>query len=278
MPCCAGRERASEAIARVSAVLDEPKSLVDRWSLFFCCSATTFSDLNFALIAPFFPVVAMSHGLTSTGIGLIFAAQPLSVMIGALFSPVILERIGPFVSLRIAVLAQAAFTFAMATTDQLAVDWLPFLTVCTALRVLQGLACGLTETAAASLAMRSVPSEHVATAVGIVSAARGLGVVTGPPLGGVSYDVFGFIAPFILAASLLLLLGCLMLVVPVAPSAMLGASKANAPTWSLLRVGAVLVAVLAMWAVHASITFLAPTLQAGHPGPIRKISCMLMLA
>lgn len=251
-------EIVDSARATILAATSEP---VDRWSIIFCCFATTFSDLNFALIAPFFPTVAMSHGLTLTGIGVIFSAQPLSVMIGALCAPDILERTGPFVALRIAVFAQAAFTFGMGATDKLANDWLPFLVACTALRVCQGLACGLTETAAASLAMRSVPSQHIATAIGVVSAARGLGVVTGPPLGGVMFDSFGFAAPFALAASLLLLLGVSMIFIPVASSAMRPAAKSNAPTWKLMRVSAVFVAVVAMWSVHASITFLAPTLQ-----------------
>jgi len=228
----------------------------------FCCLATTLSDLNFALIAPFFPIVALAHGLTSTGIGVIFAAQPLSVMIGALCAPLVLERVGAFVTLRSSILAQALFTLAMASVDRLAAGWLPFLIACTALRVLQGLACGFTETAAASLAMRSVSTQHIATAVGVVSASRGLGVVSGPPLGGVTFDSLGFAAPFALAALLMFILGCTMLVVvPLATHAPAPNATSNPPTWDLLRVSAVLVALVAMWSVHSSITFLAPTLQ-----------------
>lgn len=75
------------------------------------------------------------------------------------------------------------------------------------------------------------------------------------------FDNFGFEAPFAFAASLLLVLACVMLLLPVSPAAMAPAPKANAPTWQLLRVGAVMAPLAAMWSVHSSITFLAPTLQ-----------------
>ena len=261
--CCA-----APRAKRGSLVSGDEFPTTDRTSLIFCCLATALSDLNFSLIAPFFPSVALSHGLTSTGIGVIFAAQPLSVMIGALLAPDVLERSGPFVSLRAATFAQAAFTFVMATTDHLFEGWLPFLVACTCLRVLQGLACGLTETASASLAMRSVPADQIAGAVGMVSAARAVGVVAGPPLGGLGFDFLGFAAPFAFASALLLTLAFVMVLLPVAPAAMSPATKANAPTGQLLRVGEVLAALVAMWSVHSSITFLAPTLQpylAGRP-------------
>ena len=144
----------------------------DNVSILFCCLATALSDLTFALIAPFFPNVALSHGLTSTGIGFVFAAQPLAVMAGAVVAPYVIERTGPLAALRVATAAQAVFTLAFGLTDWLFASWLPFLLATSALRVAQGLACGLTETAAASLAMRSVPQHDIASAVGLVSAAR----------------------------------------------------------------------------------------------------------
>ena len=116
--------------------------------------------------------------------------------------------------------------------------------------------------------MRSVPADQIAGAVGMVSAARAVGVVAGPPLGGLGFDFLGFAAPFAFASALLLTLAFVMVLLPVAPAAMSPATKANAPTGQLLRVGEVLAALVAMWSVHSSITFLAPTLQpylAGRP-------------
>ena len=237
-------------------------------ALVACCSATAFSDLTFALSAPFFPNAAAAHSLSPGTIGLIFATQPLCVMIGALGSPMVIERAGPFVVLRMATFAQSVFTLGFGLTDLLFTGRLPFLVACIMLRAAQGLACGLTETSAASLAMRSVPEHRITSAVGGVSAARALGVVLGPPIGGVGFDRMGFVAPFALASGLLLFLALAMLVLPVSPAGILPSAQPNAPTWSLLKVAPVRVALLCMWLVHCSITFLAPTLQpflAGSP-------------
>ena len=195
-------------------------------------------------------------------VGAIFAVQALGVCVGSLLAPTYaLERLGAFGALRLATLAQALFTAAFCLVDRMSTA-VPFAAACLAVRLLQGLACGLTETAAASLAMRSVPDRLLGDVFAWVAAARALGAVSGPPVGGAAFDWRGFAAPFTIAGGLLGALGLLMLVAGVRAGSAGGAGgPPSTGMASLLRVPGVVPALLSMHTALAALNFLMPTLQ-----------------
>ena len=91
--------------------------------------------------------------------------------------------------------ASAATAFSFAFTD-LATTTTAFVVACASLRAVQGLAAGLSEVAAVGLLMRSVPSELVGDAIGWSEAARGVGIMIGPLIGGGLDEAIGYEAPF----------------------------------------------------------------------------------
>ena len=228
----------------------------------YACAATALSDLTFGMIAPFFPNAALSRGVSQSVVGAIFAVQALGVCVGSLLAPTYaLERLGAFGALRLATLAQALFTAAFCLVDRMSTA-VPFAAACLTVRLLQGLACGLTETAAASLAMRSVPDRLLGDVFAWVAAARALGAVSGPPVGGAAFDWRGFAAPFTIAGGLLGALGLLMLVAGVRAGSAGGAGgPPSTGMASLLRVPGVVPALLSMHTALAALNFLMPTLQ-----------------
>ena len=81
--------------------------------------------------------------------------------------------------------------------------------------VLQGLAMALMDTAAGSLVVRTAPAGKEGAALGWLEAARGMGALLGPTLGGAVFAVAGWGPPFwVIAGVTLLLLPPLVAFVP----------------------------------------------------------------
>ena len=231
---------------------------IQRGAVAFACVALAATDLNFSLLAPFFPNEASAHGQSAVVIGVIFALQPLAALLITPLTPALIRAGGAARVLTCSLVAQAAFAAAFGFVD-LAPTAAAFTAAACALRVCQGATAGCAETAATSLVMRAVPPDLVGSAVGWSEASRALGSLAGPAIGGVLYHAFGFSAPFYAAGALLLLLvpaaGCVPRQIGAAAGDRRGALG------SLLRSPPVVAACLTQFVCLVSICFLDPTLQ-----------------
>ena len=101
-----------------------------------------------------------------------------------------------------AMILQACCAMSFAFANRLA-GTVSFITFCMFLRTVQGFAAGLSEVTAGSLLIRSVPEANVGRVIGWSEAARGVGIMLGPLVGGGLYQRGGFAMPFCFSAPLL---------------------------------------------------------------------------
>lgn len=159
--------------------------------------------LLFFTTVPFFATWAVEHGMTEVQVGVVYAthytAQCITLIVLAL---VPLKKSGlRFYS---TLLCSAQITCAFCTV---CFGMVPFLVsephtlvVCFCLvRILTGTCLALNDFSASLILQRLCP-DHFGEAMSQWEIATGLGIVIGPPIGGLLYHYAGFLVPFVVAA------------------------------------------------------------------------------
>lgn len=167
-------------------------------------------DASYMTLAPFFPQRAAEVGLSGTVIGLTFSCFMWGGLVVTPVATWLSRTTSSRVLLSTCVLLQAVFTALFALAPLLERGWQWFL-LTFSLRLVQGVIAAIYEVAVSSIIMRSVPVEHVGSALGVQEAARGVGMMIGPAVGGVLYAAGGFALPFLASAGVLALLGVAVL-------------------------------------------------------------------
>ncbi|MCH7653123.1 MAG: MFS transporter [Chloroflexi bacterium] len=149
---------------------------------------------GFGIIMPVFARRLDEFGSGVSALGLMTTAFALSAFVAAPFMGTLADRIGrkPLVLLSLGsfVAVNIAFLFARSTEAFIAV------------RVVEGaLSAGLMP-AAMGIVADIVPEEERAQRVGVVMGAMGSGIILGPVIGGILYDLQGFEAVFMASAAM----------------------------------------------------------------------------
>lgn len=228
----------------------------------YCCAACAFSDLNFSMLVPFFPEVARAKGCSQFLVGCLFSLHQLCSLLVTPLAPTLIRWFGGGRVLRLALASQSATAFAFAFTDRTPTKT-TFVAACVILRCAQGLCAGLSEVSAVGLLMRSVPEDRVGHAIGWSEAARGIGIMVGPMLGGGMDQTLGFFAPFCTSGACLALLALAMTMVPEHHhSSSTGESGGPTNSFRLLLCAPVVVSsLLIAFVLMIVITFIDPTIQ-----------------
>jgi len=167
-----------------------------------CVAASSMTgDLYFAMLAPFFPELAVDRGASSLSVGLIFAAHPAALLATSPFVPSMLRHFDSYAMLRRALLLQACFCAAFAQLDALD-QTNAFVGGAIVMRALQGASNAVVEITGEALVLSAVPVSALPSALGTIGGVRALGLLGGPALGGVLYDAGGFELPFAACACL----------------------------------------------------------------------------
>ena len=174
-----------------------------RRNLYIMFAVQLVSMSGFSLVFPFLPLYVKQLGISTGGStefwsGLVFSAQPLTMMISAPIWGAVADRFGRKLMLARAMFGGAVLLAAMGfaqSAEQLAL-----------LRALQGLVTG-TIPAANALVAASAPREHSGEALGLLQTGAWVGVAVGPLLGGVIGDAVGFRESFWITGILLALSG-----------------------------------------------------------------------
>lgn len=143
--------------------------------------------VGYGIIIPVVPQYATLLGASPGGVGLIFAAYSLTLLLGSLPAGRLADRHGrrgPVV-LGMAGLALATLAFALAHSY-----WMLLLS-----RLLQGLAASATWTTGLAMIVDMYP-ERQGEKLGLAMTAMGVGSLAGPVLGGTLAHVLGYSAPF----------------------------------------------------------------------------------
>ena len=185
------------------------------------CAVVLCVDMNFALVSSFLPQEALRRGVSGSMVGVIIASISVGSLLAATVSARVVDRFGASRVLQIALATYTAMLVLM-VLPAYQVSTGGFIASCIPLRIIQGAASSFAEVSATILVIRSVSVEHIARAMGWLEAARALGQLVGPVVGGGLFEMMrggdvsnGFWLPFVVCAGCLLLtMGLVHLLLP----------------------------------------------------------------
>ncbi|XP_023570060.1 MFS-type transporter SLC18B1 isoform X2 [Octodon degus] len=185
---------------------DTPRRL-SRDQIFILISAASMnlgSMMAYSILGPFFPKEAEDKGASNTMIGMIFGCYALFEFLASLVFGKYLVHIGAKFMFIAGMFISGGVTIIFGVMDQLP-DGPIFIAMCFLVRVIDAIGFGAATTASSSILTKAFPN-NVATVLGSLEVFTGLGLVVGPPLGGLLYQSFGYEVPFIS-------LGCIVLLI-----------------------------------------------------------------
>ncbi|CAM1313242.1 Uncharacterised protein g6202 [Pycnogonum litorale] len=159
------------------------------------CTGLIFCTMTFTVIAPFYPIVALEYGLTQAEVGLVFSVFHLANIIIGPFIGLLISKIGlRFLFLSCLFICSVAtfcfaFTIKMNTVGQ-------FYWFAVTIRIFQGVSAIGLQISSLTVATNTFPDD-VSKFVGLLEIANGIGYAIAPFLGGLLYEVGGYMVPFI---------------------------------------------------------------------------------
>ncbi|XP_055345427.1 MFS-type transporter SLC18B1-like [Paramacrobiotus metropolitanus] len=169
------------------------------------CLANFSATVFYSCIAPFFPSYAMRKGATETEVGFVFGCFQLVIFF---MSPIWGKYMHLFG-------AKFLFVTGILTTGAAAIlmgflEFCPagrsFVIMCFVIRVVDAVGVSAFLTASFTVIANEFPTA-ISTIFGACETFNGLGYTLGPPIGGLLYQLGGFILPFAVLGSVVLLVG-----------------------------------------------------------------------
>ncbi|KPP65298.1 hypothetical protein Z043_116297, partial [Scleropages formosus] len=152
-------------------------TLISMASVNFC------SMICYSILGPFFPNEAEKKGVSQTVIGLIFGCYALCNLVASLILGKYIVQIGPKFMLTSGLFVSSVCTILFGSIDAI------------------GFSAAMTSSFAV---IAKVFPSNIATVMGSLEVFTGLGLIMGPPMGGLLYQSFGYEVPF-------MALGCFVL-------------------------------------------------------------------
>lgn len=168
-------------------------------AMIVACVALFTDMFIYGLVIPVLPLLPATVDAGPTATGMLFAGYAAAMLLVTPFAGVLVDRTGPRLPLLIGLIGLAGATLLFAVGGPYALLLVG--------RVLQGAAAGLAWVASLSLIAATVPLERRGTAMGMAMSMVSLGILAGPPIGGLLVENFGTVVPFLLAAALAVLDG-----------------------------------------------------------------------
>ncbi|ELU09605.1 hypothetical protein CAPTEDRAFT_147516 [Capitella teleta] len=216
-----------------------------------------------SILAPFFPREASSKGVSEFLSGWIFGIFSL---VQCITSP-LFGKLVPKLGARWTCLAGIffaggctilfGFLVYIPTTED---NNTMFIAFCFVLRAFMALGASANATAAFAIAAATFP-DNPATVLGLLETAVGIGLMLGPALGGVLYEVGGFMMPFLVLGSFMMLTVPISLCVLPREERSDSASRQSGSIKLLLRIPAISVTGFAVFVSSFSWVVLDPTLE-----------------
>lgn len=159
------------------------------WPLVFLSSLVIFIDsVGYGIVVPILPVYASELGVSDFQVGFLFATYAIAAVLSSIPFGVLADRWGrkPFVLFGMFAMAGAFVFYALAET---------YITLVVA-RILDGLTAAATWSAALALVGDRFTEREMGSKMGFVMGAAAAGGIAGPMLGGILYDLAGYVVPF----------------------------------------------------------------------------------
>ncbi|KAM4771003.1 MFS-type transporter SLC18B1-like [Rhinophrynus dorsalis] len=213
------------------------------------------SMICYSILGPFFPQEALKKGVSETVIGLIFGCFALFNFLSSLIMGRYLVQIGAKFMFITGMLISGCATILFGLLDK-SPDGPIFITLCFIVRSVDAIGFGASMTASFSILAKAFPN-NIATAMGSLEIFTGLGLVLGPPIGGILYQEFGYKIPFIaLGCVVLLMIPLNIFILPRYDSV-----PGKDSFWTLFTVPKILLMCFTLFSLSSSLGFLDPTLS-----------------
>ncbi|XP_070534772.1 MFS-type transporter SLC18B1-like [Ptychodera flava] len=172
-------------------------------ALIWVCLAKYFLTAAYSVLAPFYPAVALEKGVDPLTIGFVLASFAL---VSSIVAPPLGKSISKYGSrftfcAGCGLAGLASLVFACLDVIQ---NSIYFVIMCFLVRIIQAIGVQAGNTASVVIAYELFP-DNINFILGISQAFSGLGLITGPTLGGLLYAYMGFMLPFLLLGGILLL-------------------------------------------------------------------------
>ncbi len=154
----------------------------------------TIDSALLGLIAPLLPEIEQRTGANAAELGVALAADAIPIVLLALPLGRTVDRVGGRPLLIAGILLIAAGSAVIAVTESLQ--------VLIAGRVLQGVGSSASWISALTIVSDMAPPGKRGESIGMAFAAIGAGSIAGPALGGVTAEVFGYAAPFLIVCAI----------------------------------------------------------------------------
>ncbi|CAD5114875.1 DgyrCDS3908 [Dimorphilus gyrociliatus] len=159
--------------------------------------------MSLSVLAPFYPKEAESRKLSNTMSSLVFGVFSLvQFVVSPIFGKIALYTGVEFLFL-VGLFVGGVSTIVFGLMEYVE-DSFMFMSLSIIIRIFIALGCSASNTASLIIIARSWPS-LLTTLVGILETSSALGYMVGPALGGALYSLGGFILPFIVLGSLLVI-------------------------------------------------------------------------
>ncbi|XP_027626037.1 MFS-type transporter SLC18B1 [Tupaia chinensis] len=185
----------------------ETSRRLSKEQLFVLVSAASMnlgSMMCYSILGPFFPKEAEKKGASNTVIGMIFGCYALSDFLASLVFGRYLVHIGAKFMFVAGMFVSGGVTILFGVLDQVPAGPV-FIAMCFLVRMMDAMSFSAAITASSSILAKAFPN-NVATVMGSLETFSGLGLVLGPPLGGLLYQSFGYEVPFIFLGCIVLLM------------------------------------------------------------------------
>lgn len=167
-----------------------------RAAIAVACLALFTDMVVYGIAIPVLPLLPATVAAGPAATGLLFASYAVATLAVTPLAGRLVDRTGPRRPLLYGMVGLAAATLLFAYADSFALLLLA--------RVLQGVAAGMSWVAGLALIAASTPIATRGRSMGLAMSMVSVGVLAGPPLGGLLVEAFGTRAPFLVAAALAL--------------------------------------------------------------------------
>lgn len=167
-----------------------------RAALAVACLALFTDMLVYGIAIPVLPLLPATTAAGPAATGLLFASYAVATLAVTPLAGRLVDRTGPRRPLLYGMVGLAAATLLFAYADSFALLLLA--------RVLQGVAAGMSWVSGLALIAASTPIATRGRSLGLAMSMVSIGVLVGPPLGGLLVEAFGHRAPFLFAAAVAL--------------------------------------------------------------------------
>ncbi|XP_050504138.1 MFS-type transporter SLC18B1-like isoform X1 [Diabrotica virgifera virgifera] len=253
------RERLLRTNAHVTPSSIMSLSRYQKMTLLSLALVDFMSFCSMSIMAPFFPREAFEKGMSDTMTGFVFSFYALVMFLSSPIFGKILPVFGAKFLFILGIFVAGLCNILFGLLEYIS-NYTLFTTFCILIRGFEALGASAFSTASYIFVVNSFPN-NIGSVIGILETFVGLGMSTGPAVGGILYSLGGFSVPFYVLGVAMVFIGLINLL--LLPNVEDCDSMTNKTTsmMKLIKIPAVIVTGLVVTVVSSIWAFLEPTLE-----------------